>query len=80
MAVPGVVPPLCLDAAGLPAGVPMAPKADLLGTLDPLTGRSTPLLWSQPMSERPLHGATEQWDIYNLTVDGHPFHLHPVRC
>ena len=68
------VPPLC---GGL--GVPMAPKAALLGTFDPLTGISTPLLWSDPMTERPFQGNTEQWDIYNLTVDGHPIHLHLVR-
>jgi FtsP/CotA-like multicopper oxidase with cupredoxin domain len=57
----------------------MAPKAALLGSFDPLTGISTPLLWSQPITERPLQGTTEQWDIYNLTVDGHPIHLHLVR-
>lgn len=72
--VPGVLPPLC---GGL--GVPMAPKAALLGTFDPLTGLSTPLLWSDPLTERPLQGSTEQWDVYNLTVDGHPIHLHLVR-
>ena len=97
--VPGALPPLCLDAAGLPAGVPMAPKAALLGELqcvDAVTGLPTatvppacnpatevlagvPMLWSDPMTERPLQGDTEQWDIYNLTVDGHPIHLHLVR-
>jgi len=77
--VPGVLPPLCLDAAGTALGVPMAPKAALLGTFDPVTGVSTPLLWSDQMTERPLQGDTEQWDIYNLTVDGHPIHLHLVR-
>ncbi len=72
--VPGEVPPLC---GGI--GVPMAPKAALLGTFDPVTGATTPLLWSDPMTERPLQGDTQQWDIYNLTVDGHPIHLHLVR-
>lgn len=72
--VPGQVPPLC---GGL--GVPMAPKAALLGTFDPLTGLSTPLKWSDPMTERPLLGDTELWEVYNLTVDGHPIHLHLVR-
>jgi FtsP/CotA-like multicopper oxidase with cupredoxin domain len=97
--VPGT-PPLCLDPVTLlPTGVPMAPKAALLGTLqcvDAVTGIPTatvppacnpateilagvPLLWSDPMTERPLLGDTEQWDIYNLTVDGHPIHLHLVR-
>jgi len=97
--VPGAVPPLCLDAAGLPVGVPMAPKAALLGEVqcvDAVTGVPTatvppacnpatevlagvPMLWSDPMTERPIQGDTEQWDIYNLTVDGHPIHLHLVR-
>jgi FtsP/CotA-like multicopper oxidase with cupredoxin domain len=96
--VPGALPPLCL-VAGLPAGVPMAPKAALLGEVqcvDAVTGVPTatvppacnpatevlagvPMLWSDPMTERPLQGDTEQWDIYNLTVDGHPIHLHLVR-
>ena len=81
--VPGAVynPDPIIWAANCAAvgGVPMAPKAALLGSFDPLTGISTPLLWSQPITERPLQGTTEQWDIYNLTVDGHPIHLHLVR-
>jgi len=97
--VPGALPPLCLDAASLPAGVPFAPKAALLGEVqcvDAVTGAPTatvppacnpatevlagvPKLWSDPMTERPIQGDTEQWDIYNLTVDGHPIHLHLVR-
>jgi spore coat protein A len=97
--VAGALPPLCLDAANVPAGVPMAPKAALLGEVecvDAVTGVPTasvapacnpatevlagvPKLWSDPMTERPLQGDTEQWDIYNLTVDGHPIHLHLVR-
>jgi hypothetical protein len=92
--VPGEVPPLC---GGL--GVPMAPKAALLGTLqciDAVTGLPTatvapgcnpatevlvgvPMRWSDPMTERPLQGDTEQWEVYNLTVDSHPIHLHLVR-
>ena len=83
----------------LPVGVPIAPKAALLGEVqcvDAVTGVPTatvppacnpatevlagvPMLWSDPMTERPLQGDTEQWDIYNLTVDGHPIHLHLVR-
>jgi len=86
--VPGVSP-LSLDpvtllpcydpTAMMVLGVPMAPKAALLGTFDTATGISTPLLWSQPITERPLQGDTEMWELYNLTVDGHPMHLHLVR-
>ena len=83
-----LVSPLSLEpGTGLPCydpglgvvGVPMAPKAALLGTFDPSTGISTPLLWSQAITEKPNQGDTEMWELYNLTVDGHPMHLHLVR-
>jgi spore coat protein A, manganese oxidase len=31
------------------------------------------------LSELPQVGATEQWDIINLTADAHPIHLHLVQ-
>jgi FtsP/CotA-like multicopper oxidase with cupredoxin domain len=31
------------------------------------------------VTENPALGATEEWDIYNFTVDAHPIHLHLVR-
>jgi FtsP/CotA-like multicopper oxidase with cupredoxin domain len=31
------------------------------------------------VTENPIAGDTEEWDIYNFTVDGHPIHLHLVR-
>jgi len=31
------------------------------------------------VTENPALGATEQWDIYNFTMDAHPIHLHLVR-
>jgi spore coat protein A len=31
------------------------------------------------LSELPTVGATEQWDIVNLTADAHPIHLHLVQ-
>ena len=31
------------------------------------------------LSELPQVGATEQWDIVNLTADAHPIHLHLVQ-
>jgi len=75
-----LVPPLCIDSGtGVAGGVPMAPKAATLGTFDPTTGISTPLLWSDPMTERPIMGDTEIWEVYNQTIDGHPIHLHLVR-
>lgn len=31
------------------------------------------------VTENPTVGSTEQWDIFNFTVDGHPIHVHLVR-
>lgn len=30
------------------------------------------------VTENPSLNSTEEWDIYNFTVDGHPIHLHQV--
>ncbi len=35
--------------------------------------------WSAPVSEQPLVGTTEDWQIVNLTMDAHPIHLHLVQ-
>lgn len=65
-------------------GVPMAPKAAKLGVFmtDPVTGAKTmsmPMMWADAITETPVVGDTETWEIYNFTVDGHPIHLHLVR-
>ena len=35
--------------------------------------------WSAPISELPIVGSTEKWEIVNLTMDTHPIHLHLVQ-
>jgi spore coat protein A len=35
--------------------------------------------WHAPITEKPLLGTTEIWEIVNLTDDTHPIHLHLVR-
>jgi len=35
--------------------------------------------WSAPISELPIVGSTEKWEIVNLTEDAHPIHLHLVQ-
>ncbi|MDR3540462.1 MAG: multicopper oxidase [Desulfosporosinus sp.] len=35
--------------------------------------------WNAPISELPLVGATEDWQIVNLTMDAHPIHLHLIQ-
>jgi spore coat protein A len=31
-----------------------------------------------PITETPLQGSTEVWEIWNYTMDAHPIHLHQV--
>jgi spore coat protein A len=45
-----------------------------LGTL-----RGGARTWHDPVTEDPLLGATEAWDIYNTTEDTHPIHVHLVQ-
>lgn len=35
--------------------------------------------WNAPISELPLVGATEDWQIVNLTGGAHPIHLHLIQ-
>ncbi len=54
------------------------PIAALLGTLDG-SGNPVPMMWSDAISENPALGATEVWEIYNVTEDAHPIHIHEVQ-
>jgi len=60
------------------SGVPFAPKAALLGSIDSL-GSNTISRWMDDITENPIIGDTEEWEIYNTTADAHPIHLHLVR-
>lgn len=35
--------------------------------------------WHAPVTEKPVLGSTEIWELINLTEDTHPIHLHLVR-
>ncbi len=54
------------------------PVATLLGTVD-ANGAGVTQLWADPITENPVTGSTEIWEIYNYTVDAHPIHLHEVQ-
>ncbi len=54
------------------------PIEALLGTVD-RRGNGVPLEWDQPITENPVLGATEVWEISNFTEDAHPIHVHEVQ-
>lgn len=35
--------------------------------------------WHMPVTEKPVLGSTEIWELVNLTDDSHPIHLHMAR-
>ena len=42
-------------------------------------GAPNPLRWGATITETPLVGNTEQWNINNFTEDAHPIHVHLVQ-
>ncbi|MGW4750467.1 multicopper oxidase domain-containing protein [Streptomyces sp. NPDC004290] len=50
----------------------------LLGTFD-AQDKPKPLRWDDPVTENPVLGATEIWEIHNLTNDAHPIHVHELQ-
>lgn len=64
------------DYAGNPFNWPSAPEyinADLVGQME------GSIAWHSPTTENPALGSTEEWEIWNVTGDAHPVHLHLVR-
>jgi spore coat protein A len=57
--------------------VPFGPKAAVLGINGSNGGTVT--LWSDFIETNPELDATETWELYNFTADGHPIHLHLVK-
>ncbi|MCU0578936.1 MAG: multicopper oxidase domain-containing protein [Desulfobacterota bacterium] len=60
-----------------PVGVPLM-WTDTMGVTKQATlqsGVKVPVT----VTEDPVVGSTEEWDIYNFTADAHPIHLHLVR-
>ncbi|WP_439881820.1 multicopper oxidase domain-containing protein [Pontibacter sp. MBLB2868] len=54
---------------------------DEYGRLQPMLGtfEAGALDWDEEITENPDLNATEMWEVYNLTPDAHPVHLHLVQ-
>ncbi|MEZ4709440.1 MAG: multicopper oxidase [Caldilineaceae bacterium] len=52
------------------------PVEALLGNI--IEGVAVEALWMDAVTENPDIGATEIWEIYNMTGDAHPMHVHEV--
>ena len=82
------------DPSALPASLRAVPRIlessavqtrrltldELLNSVAESTGmllNNTP--WHMPITERPVLGTTEIWELVNLTDDVHPIHLHMVK-
>jgi FtsP/CotA-like multicopper oxidase with cupredoxin domain len=56
----------------------VGPREALLGTTD-ASGNPEPLMWTDPVTEKPRLNDIELWEIYNFTADAHPIHIHEVQ-
>jgi spore coat protein A len=70
-------PPLAATDAIRTRQLTLEEVDNLLG--DPLVHLLDGKHWHDPVSEKPLLGTTEIWELLNLTEDPHPIHLHLVR-
>jgi FtsP/CotA-like multicopper oxidase with cupredoxin domain len=72
------------DFAGNPINWPATPEYQQAtfpdGTPHPLTGQMEgSIAWHSPTTENPDLFSTEEWEIWNMTGDAHPVHLHLVH-
>jgi FtsP/CotA-like multicopper oxidase with cupredoxin domain len=64
------------DYLGLDINWPDTPEYSNVGLVGPMEGA---IAWHSPTTENPALGTTEQWDVWNVTGDSHPVHLHLVH-
>jgi len=55
-----------------------APIFGALGTVNP-DGTGYPLMWDDAVNVTPAAGTVSEWELVNLTVDGHPIHIHQTQ-
>mmetsp|Transcript_34963 Transcript_34963/g.75764 ORF Transcript_34963/g.75764 Transcript_34963/m.75764 type:complete len:404 (+) Transcript_34963:392-1603(+) len=64
------------DINGDPICWPNDEKHEALGLVGPMVGTAT---WHGPTTENIKLGAVEEWEIWNVSADAHPIHLHMVH-
>ncbi len=64
------------DFFGVPINWPDTPEYAGAGLVGQMEGA---IAWHSPTTENPAFGSTEEWEIWNVTGDAHPVHLHLVN-
>ncbi len=64
------------DYQGNPIDWPDEPVYSTVGLVGPMEGS---IAWHSPTTENPALDSTEEWEIWNVTGDAHPVHLHLVH-
>ncbi len=64
------------DHQGNPINWPNEPVYSDAGLVGQMEGS---IAWHTPTTENPALGSTEEWEIWNVTGDAHPIHLHLVH-
>jgi FtsP/CotA-like multicopper oxidase with cupredoxin domain len=64
------------DYAGNPINWPNTPEYTNAGLVGQMEGS---IAWHSPTTENPALDSTEEWEIWNVTGDAHPVHLHLVH-
>jgi FtsP/CotA-like multicopper oxidase with cupredoxin domain len=64
------------DFDGNPINWPEKPAYSSVGLVGQMEGS---IAWHSPTTENPALGSTEEWEIWNVTGDAHPVHLHLVH-
>jgi FtsP/CotA-like multicopper oxidase with cupredoxin domain len=64
------------DYMGNPITWPNTPEYSSVGLTGQMNGS---IAWHSPTTENPALDTTEEWEIWNMTGDAHPVHLHLVN-